>query len=91
MVGSLRAKLTPSACQRADSRSERCCISLLGDKALEPFRIIFVCVVPIGALMTLDLVWDIADVLNALMAVPNLIGLLLLSPVLFKISKEYNK
>ena len=41
--------------------------------------------------MTLDLVWDIADVLNALMAVPNLIGLLLLSPVLFKISREYNR
>ena len=71
--------------------SERCWIYLLGDKALKPFRIIFVCVVPIGALMTLDLVWDIADVLNALMAVPNLIGLLLLSPVLFKISREYDR
>ena len=71
--------------------SERCWIYLLGDKALKPFRIIFVCVVPVGALMTLDLVWDIADVLNALMAVPNLIGLLLLSPVLFKISREYDR
>ena len=70
--------------------SERCWIYLLGDKALKPFRIVFVCVVPIGALMSLDLVWNIADVLNALMAVPNLIGLLLLSPVLFKIVREYN-
>ena len=71
--------------------SERCWIYLLGDKALKPFRIIFVGVVPVGALMSLDLVWDIADVLNALMAVPNLIGMLLLSPVIFKLSHEYNK
>lgn len=71
--------------------SERCWIYLFGDKALKPFRIIFVCMVPVGALTTLDLAWDIADVLNALMAVPNLIGLLLLSPVIFKLSREYNK
>ena len=70
--------------------SERCWIYLLGDKALKPFRLIFVCVVPLGALMSLDLVWNIADVLNALMAVPNLIGLILLSPVLFRIVREYN-
>ncbi len=70
--------------------SERCWIYLLGDKALKPFRIIFVCVVPVGALLSLDLAWNIADVLNALMAVPNLIGLLLLSPVLFKMVRDYN-
>ena len=70
--------------------SERCWIYLLGDRALKPFRIIFVCVVPVGAMLSLDLAWLIADVLNALMAVPNLIGLLLLSPVLFKMVREYN-
>ena len=71
--------------------SERCWIYLFGDKALKPFRIIFVCMVPIGATLSLDLVWNIADVLNALMAIPNLIGLLLLSPVLFKLTSEYQK
>lgn len=70
--------------------SERCWIYLLGDKALKPFRFIFVCMVPVGAMLSLDLAWNIADVLNALMAVPNLIGLLLLSPVLFKMVREYN-
>ena len=70
--------------------SERCWIYLFGDKALKPFRIIFVLVVPVGAMISLDLAWNIADVLNALMAIPNLIGLLLLSPVLFKLTREYN-
>ncbi len=70
--------------------SERCWIYLLGDKALKPFRFIFVCVVPVGAMLSLDLAWNIADVLNALMAIPNLIGLLLLSPLLFKMTHEYN-
>lgn len=69
--------------------SERCWIYLFGDKALKPFRIIFVCMVPVGALLSLDLVWNIADILNALMALPNLVGLLLLSPIIFKLTKEH--
>ena len=43
----------------------------------------------VGASSSLTLVWSIADVLNALMAVPNLIALLVLSPVIVKLSKEY--
>jgi len=70
--------------------SERCWIYLLGDKALKPFRFVFVCVVPVGAMLSLDLAWNIADVLNALMAVPNLIALLLLGPELFRMTHEYN-
>lgn len=70
--------------------SERCWVYLLGDGALKPFRIIFTLVVPIGAVTQLDTVWLVADTLNALMAVPNLIGLVLLSPVLFRLVKEYN-
>ena len=70
--------------------SERCWVFLLGDKALKPFRIIFTIVVPIGAVSHLSTVWLVADTLNALMAIPNLIGLLLLSPMLFKLVKEYN-
>ncbi len=70
--------------------SERCWVYLLGDGALKPFRLIFTLVVPIGAISQLDTVWLVADTLNALMAAPNLIHLLLLSPVLFRLVKDYN-
>ncbi len=69
--------------------SERCMIFLFGDKILKPFRILFTLVVPVGALVELDVVWLLADTLNACMAIPNLIALLLLSPVVFKLVKEF--
>ncbi len=69
--------------------SERCVLYLLGDKALKPFRIIYTLVVPVGAVAQLDLVWLLADTFNALMAIPNLIALLLLSPVVFAAVREY--
>jgi len=69
--------------------SERCWIYLAGDKALKPFRIIFTLVVPVGAVAQLDIVWTVADILNALMAAPNLVALILLSPMLFKMTKTY--
>ncbi len=68
---------------------ERCVIYLFGHKAALPFRIIFTLVVPVGALAKLELVWNLADLFNGLMAIPNLIALLLLSPVVFKLAKEY--
>lgn len=71
--------------------SERCTQYLFGDRALLPFRIIWVLVVPIGAVAGLDLVWAMADVMNILMAVPNLIALLLLAPVVVRLSKEFFK
>ena len=43
----------------------------------------------VGATMKLDLAWSIADTLNGLMAIPNLIGLLALSPVVFKLTRDY--
>ncbi|MDD6180908.1 MAG: sodium:alanine symporter family protein [Desulfovibrionaceae bacterium] len=67
---------------------ERCAIYLFGDKILRPFRVLYTIVVPLGALTQLDLVWMLADVFNALMAAPNLIGVLLLSPVVFKMARE---
>ncbi len=70
--------------------SERCVIYLFGDKGLKPFRLLFTLAVPTGVLFNLDMVWTLADTLNALMAIPNLIGLLLLSPVLFKLVKAYS-
>jgi amino acid carrier protein len=68
---------------------ERCAMYLFGHKALKPFRLIFTLVVPIGALMELAFVWDLSDLFNGLMALPNLIALLLLSPVVFKMTREY--
>jgi len=62
---------------------------LLGQKAIVPFRILWVLVIPIGSMMDLKFIWLLADTLNALMALPNLIALLLLSPVVFKLTKTY--
>jgi len=56
---------------------------------IKPFRIAWVLVIPVGALAELDFIWLVADTLNALMAIPNLIALLLLSPVVFKVSRDY--
>ncbi len=68
---------------------ERCAVFLLGTKVITPFRIAWVIAIPLGTLVELDLVWLIADTLNAFMAIPNLIALMLLSPLVFKISREY--
>lgn len=62
---------------------------LLGEKAVKPYRIVFVVFVGIGAVAKLDLVWSLSDTFNGLMAVPNLIGLLLLSPIIIKETKDY--
>jgi len=54
-----------------------------------PFRLLWIVAVPVGTLVHLDTVWLLADTLNALMAVPNLIALWLLSPVVFTLTREY--
>lgn len=68
---------------------ERCWSYLLGDKAILPFRICWVFAVYLGAFAQLNFVWLLADTLNALMAIPNLIALLLLSPVVVKLTREH--
>jgi AGCS family alanine or glycine:cation symporter len=68
---------------------ERCAEYLFGVKVIVIYRILWVAVVFIGTTLKLDIVWLIAEILNGLMAIPNLIGLLLLSPVVFKLTKEY--
>jgi AGCS family alanine or glycine:cation symporter len=68
---------------------ERCAVFLLGTRVITPFRIAWVIAIPLGTLVELDLVWLIADTLNAFMAIPNLIALMLLSPLVFKISRDY--
>ncbi len=62
---------------------------LIGERAVKPYRLIFVLFVGIGAMAKLDLVWALADVFNGLMAFPNLIGLLALSPVIVRLTREY--
>lgn len=68
---------------------ERCAVYLLGTAVITPFRVAWVIAIPVGTLVELDLVWLIADTLNAFMAIPNLIALMLLSPLVFKISRDY--
>lgn len=64
---------------------------LFGIKAILPYRIVFICFVGVGAMAKLSLVWNISDTLNGLMAIPNLIGLLLLSPVVVAETKKFFK
>ena len=67
----------------------RCFEFLTGGKGVRAYQILFVIVVVIGATLKLDLVWNIADTLNGFMAVPNLVALLGLSPVVVKLTKAY--
>lgn len=68
---------------------ERCVVFLFGTRGILPFRLAWVLVVPVGTVVQLDLVWLIADTLNAFMAIPNLVALLLLSPLVFSLSRSY--
>lgn len=68
---------------------ERCAQFLLGPKIVLPFRVLWVIGVFIGTQMSLGLVWKMSDALNGMMAIPNLLALLLLSPVVFKLTKQY--
>ena len=67
----------------------RCCEYLFGNRSIRAFQVIFVILVIVGATMELSLAWDIADTLNALMAIPNLIALVGLSGVVVKLTKEH--
>ena len=62
---------------------------LAGEKSIILFRLIFVAAVMCGAVLKLDIVWDFSDVMNGLMALPNLIGILLLSKVVKQESERY--
>ncbi len=62
---------------------------LFGKKGIKPYRILFTLGVFVGATASLPLVWDFSDAANALMAIPNLVALLLLSGVIVKETKEY--
>jgi AGCS family alanine or glycine:cation symporter len=68
---------------------EKCVEYLFGVKAITPFRVLWVIAIPIGATAKLSFIWLVADTLNALMAIPNLVALLLLSPVVYKLTRDY--
>ena len=68
---------------------ERCVEYFAGKKGLIPYRVFYIAVAVIAPVVALDVVWDIADILNALMAIPNLIAVLLLSTVIVKETKKY--
>lgn len=68
---------------------ERCIEFLAGVKMILPYRILFVAMVLLGAFLKLEMVWTIADIVNGLMAIPNLIALLALSPVIVAESRKY--
>ncbi|MFI8608759.1 alanine/glycine:cation symporter family protein [Pseudomonas sp. NPDC077649] len=68
---------------------EKCWEYLVGTKAILPFRLVWVVAVPFGAIAQLDFAWLLADTLNGLMAIPNLLSLLLLSPVVVALTREY--
>lgn len=68
---------------------EKCTQYLWGEKAVKPYRMIYIGFVMLGSIATLDLVWAVSDVFNALMTVPNLIGLLLLSKHVSRETQNY--
>jgi AGCS family alanine or glycine:cation symporter len=68
---------------------ERCGEYLFGVRVILPYRIAWVIAVFMGAIFKLEFVWLLADALNGLMALPNLVALLLLSPVIFRVTREH--
>jgi AGCS family alanine or glycine:cation symporter len=62
---------------------------LLGSKVILPYRIFYTCVIFLGATVPLKLVWNTADMLNALMVIPNVIAVILLSGLIYKETKHY--
>lgn len=70
---------------------ERCTEYLFGVKGIKIYRIVFIALVAVGAYLKLDLVWIIADIVNALMAIPNLIGIIGLRKVIIKETNYYFK
>ncbi|WP_037255985.1 alanine/glycine:cation symporter family protein [Roseobacter sp. SK209-2-6] len=68
---------------------EKCMEFLFGVKVMLPYRLVWIVAIYFGATADLGFVWLLADTLNAMMALPNLIALALLSPVVFKVTKEF--
>lgn len=70
---------------------ERCVVFLFGTKAVMPYKLIFIGLVASGAFLHLDMIWIIADIVNGLMAIPNLIGLIALRHIVLEETKLFFK
>lgn len=70
---------------------ERACIYLFGTKGVLPYRLIFIILIACGAFLKLEAIWILADIVNGLMAIPNLIALIALSGVVVAETKLYLK
>lgn len=68
---------------------ERCVEYLFGHKVIMPYKILFIIVLLIAPITALDLVWTMSDIFNALMALPNIFAILVLSPVIAKETNYY--
>ncbi|GAB6149314.1 sodium:alanine symporter [Clostridium novyi A str. BKT29909] len=68
---------------------ERCMVYLAGVKAIKPYKIVYIVLVAMGSFIGLDLIWIIADIVNGLMAIPNLIALIGLSGVIVAETKKF--
>ena len=68
---------------------ERCVEYFAGKKGLIPYSVLYIAVAVIAPVISLNLVWTIADILNALMALPNLVAVLLLSNVIVAETRKY--
>ena len=68
---------------------ERCVVYLFGTKAILPYRLVFIIMTLVGCFMKLDAIWALADILNGLMAFPNLVALLCLSGVVAEELKKF--
>lgn len=69
---------------------ERCAVYLFGERAILVYKVLWVLGVFVGSIVELNLIWDIADILNGLMAIPNIVAVLLLSGVIAKETKKYS-
>lgn len=68
---------------------EKCIEYLGGENIIKPYRYLFILIVVVGAVARIEVVWNLADTFNGLMAIPNLVGLLLLSNVVIKETKDF--
>lgn len=79
---------------------ERCSSYIFGEQAIKIYRVLWIIFIVLGAytlnltkdiMSNINVLWLVADTMNALMALPNLIALLLLSPIVFKVTRDYFK
>ncbi len=70
---------------------DRCIYYLFGAKTIVPYKWVYCLLIPLGAVVRLELIWNIADIANAFMALPNLVAVLGLSAVVIKQTDSYNR